>query len=138
MRKGVPVDVVVRGICALRAGIEGMSENIRVRSILGRYLEHSRVYAFANDGDPDVLIGSADLMHRNLDRRVEALINIVDEKQVADLVWLLQTSAAETTQSWHLMPDGTWERVHKDEDGNNLVHIQDILMARARKRVAAG
>ncbi|HHW83111.1 MAG TPA: RNA degradosome polyphosphate kinase, partial [Actinomycetales bacterium] len=136
-QEGVPVDVVVRGICALRAGIEGMSENIRVRSILGRYLEHSRIYAFANDGDPDVLIGSADLMHRNLDRRVEALINVVDERQVADLLWLLETAAAETTQSWHLMPDGTWERVFEDEDGNRLVHIQDILMARARKRVAA-
>ncbi|HZK06024.1 MAG TPA: RNA degradosome polyphosphate kinase [Actinomycetaceae bacterium] len=134
---GVPVDVVVRGICGLRAGIDGMSENIRVRSILGRYLEHSRIYAFANDGDPDVLIGSADLMHRNLDRRIEALINIVDERQVAYLLWLLETSAAETTQSWHLLPDGTWTRVHEDENGRKLVHIQDILMARARKRVAA-
>lgn len=134
---GVPVDLVVRGICGLRAGIEGMSENIRARSILGRFLEHSRIYAFAGGGQPDVLIGSADLMHRNLDRRVEALINIVDERAIGELLWLLETAAAETTQSWHLMPDGNWKRVTEDEEGRKLVHIQDILMARARKRVAA-
>lgn len=134
---GVPVDIIVRGICGLRAGIEGMSENIRVRSILGRFLEHSRIYAFANDGHPDVLIGSADLMHRNLDRRIEALINVVDPHQIAELLWILETSAAETTQSWHLQPDGTWVRVHMDQNGEKLVHIQDILMAKARKRVAA-
>ncbi len=134
---GVQVDVVVRGICGLRAGIEGMSENIRARSILGRFLEHSRIYAFANDGKPDVLIGSADLMHRNLDRRIEALINIVDKRHIAELLWLLDTAASDSTQSWHLMPDGNWQRVHEDAHGNKLSHIQDVLIARARKRVAA-
>ncbi len=134
---GVPVDMTVRGICGLRAGIEGLSENIRVRSILGRYLEHSRIYAFANDGEPDVWIGSADLMHRNLDRRVEALIRLEDPRHVAHLIEILELSTDPGTMSWHLMPDGTWIRHYLDDDGARLTDIQDVMMARARRRVAA-
>lgn len=136
-RAGVPVEMTVRGACGLRAGIEGLSENIQVRSILGRYLEHSRIYAFANDGDPDVWIGSADLMHRNLDRRVEALIRIEDPRHVAHLIEILALAADDTTMSWHLLPDGTWQRHYLDEDGARLTDIQDVMMARARSRVAA-
>ena len=134
-RAGVPVDIVVRGICGLRAGVEGLSENIRVRSILGRFLEHSRIYAFCNDGDTDLYIGSADLMHRNLDRRVEALVRITDPAMVEDLEWLVTHCASDDVASWHLQPDGSWERRLLDAEGNRLEDIQDSLMARARSRV---
>ena len=132
---GVPVDIQVRGICCLRAGIPGLSENIRVRSILGRFLEHSRIYAFCNDDDPEVWIGSADLMHRNLDRRVEALIRVVEEDQKEFLIELVRRATSDEVQSWHMKADG-WEHVTTDADGLKLPHIQDQLMSRARETVA--
>ncbi|PZR51765.1 RNA degradosome polyphosphate kinase [Xylanimonas oleitrophica] len=141
---GVKVDLVVRGICALRPGVPGLSETVRVRSLLGRFLEHSRIYAFANsagpaigegpDEGPEVFIGSADLMHRNLDRRVEALVRITDAGHVADLLELMDRSMADTTASWHLLPDGTWERHAKAEDGSPLDDLQDVLVRRHRRR----
>ena len=134
-RAGVPVDIVVRGICGLRAGVEGLSENIRVRSILGRFLEHSRIYAFAGGGQTELFIGSADLMHRNLDRRVEALVRITDPAMVEDLEWLVTHCASDDVASWHLQPDGSWERHLVDAEGNRLEDIQASLMARARSRV---
>ena len=134
-RAGVPVDIVVRGICGLRAGVEGLSENIRVRSILGRFLEHSRIYAFAGGGQTELFIGSADLMHRNLDRRVEALVRITDPAMVEDLEWLVTHCASDDVSSWHLQSDGSWERHLVDAEGNRLEDIQTSLMARARSRV---
>ena len=134
-RAGVPVDLVVRGICGLRAGVPGLSENIRVRSILGRYLEHSRIYAFCNDGDTDVLIGSADLMHRNLDRRVEALVSIKDPAMVEELTWLVTHAASDEVTSWWMEPDGSWTRHVHDDEGNRLEDIQETLMSWARSRV---
>ena len=133
---GVPVELQVRGICCLRAGIPGLSENIKVRSILGRFLEHSRIYAFHNDGDPEVFMGSADLMHRNLDRRIETLIRITDPDMKAHLVNLVATACSDETQSWRLGPDG-WDHVTVGADGEKLAHVQDKLMAKARSRVAA-
>ncbi len=134
---GVRVDMVVRGICAVRAQVPGLSENIHVRSILGRYLEHARIYAFANDGEPDIFIGSADLMHRNLDRRVEALIRIDDEEHKHKLLDLLELSMADTTMSWHLEEDGTWTRHATDANGVPLVDSQVVIMDQTRGRLAA-
>lgn len=126
---GVQVDVIVRGICALRPGVPGLSENIRVRSILGRFLEHSRVFAFANGGDPVVFIGSADMMHRNLDRRVEALVKLSNRESIGELVGILDRYLDDGTSSWHLGADGVWTRHHVDADGNPLSDIQSWLLA---------
>jgi polyphosphate kinase len=103
---GVPVDLVVRGICALRAGVPGLSENIRVRSILGRFLEHSRIFHFVGVGEH--WIGSADMMHRNLDRRVEALVPVTDPRLVTQLDEILDSATAPSTRCWSLEEDGSW------------------------------
>ncbi|TDE40469.1 RNA degradosome polyphosphate kinase [Nonomuraea mesophila] len=114
-RAGVPVDLWVRGICTLRPGIPDLSENIRVRSILGRFLEHSRVYEFGLDRRPELWIGSADLMRRNLDRRVEALVKVTSQQHKTYLVELMDRAMAETTSAWWLGSDGSWAR-HPGED----------------------
>lgn len=132
---GVKVDVLVRGICAIRAGVPGLSENVRVRSILGRYLEHSRIYAFGPEGDEEVWIGSADLMHRNLDRRVEALVRITDERHVNFLAGLIRRGVSPKTSSWALRKNGQWKRLTKAKNGEPLVDIQTELMAQASSRV---
>ncbi|MDQ7880259.1 RNA degradosome polyphosphate kinase [Microbacterium sp. QXD-8] len=131
---GVKVEVWVRGICALKPGVEGMSENITVRSILGRYLEHSRIFAFHNDGDPVVYIGSADMMHRNLDRRVEALVRVSTPAHIKELNDLFTLSMSDTTSSWHLGPDGEWVRHNVGEDGKLLLDLQDRTMTNVQRR----
>ena len=127
-KAGVPVDIVVRGMCALRPGVPGLSENIRVRSVLGRYLEHSRVFAFEGAGDPAVFIGSADMMHRNLDRRVEALVRLTQPDHIKEARDLFELSMADTSSTWHLGADGKWVRHQYDETGKPLVDIQDAIM----------
>ena len=124
---GVPVDLWVRGSCVLRPGLPGLSETVRVRSILGRFLEHSRVFAFENGGEPDVWIGSADLMPRNLDRRVEALVRITDAAQRRRLIDLLDRGTGDGTSSWHLRSDGSWTRHTRGEDGEPLADLQRVL-----------
>ncbi|RJQ85310.1 RNA degradosome polyphosphate kinase [Amycolatopsis panacis] len=104
---GVPVDVVVRGICALKPGVEGLSENIRVRSILGRFLEHSRVFHFRAGGTH--WIGSADMMHRNLDRRIEALVRVKAPKLTAQLDAVLDSALDPATRCWVLTSTGEWQ-----------------------------
>src|SRR3954452_22004456 len=107
---GVPVDLLIRGICALRPGVPGLSERIRVRSIVGRFLEHSRVMSFTNGGDPEWWIGSSDLMHRNLDRRVEVLLRVCDETARRELTGILDEAMAPEVRRWELGGDGGWTR----------------------------
>lgn len=141
---GVKIDIVERGICALKPGVPGLSENIRVRSILGRLLEHSRIYAFCNaDGPqigegpasgPEVYIGSADLMHRNLDRRVEALVRVTAPEQIDGLIKYVDLQMADSTMSWHMQPDGTYVLHTKDDEGRPLVDSQEYLIRKHQRR----
>ncbi|MER7448398.1 RNA degradosome polyphosphate kinase [Microbacterium sp. NPDC097977] len=131
---GVKVDVWVRGICSLRTDLEGISDNITVRSILGRYLEHSRIFAFHNDGDPQVYIGSADMMHRNLDRRVEALVRVTDPSHLKDLLDFFDLAMDPGTTSWHLGAEGVWTRHSENADGKPLVDLQDKTMGLIQRR----
>lgn len=131
---GVPIDLWVRGICGLVPGREGLSENIRVRSVLGRYLEHSRVFSFVNDGDQQVYIGSADMMHRNLDRRVEALVRLTDTDHLSELDRLFDLAFDPGTASWALAEDGVWTRHHLDKDGKPLTDLQNKLMQQISHR----
>ncbi|HEU4544139.1 MAG TPA: RNA degradosome polyphosphate kinase [Jiangellaceae bacterium] len=133
---GVPVDVWVRGICALRPGVPGLSENIRVRSVLGRFLEHSRILAFEGGGTPEFWIGSADLMHRNLDRRVEAMVRLARPEHHTELGELFDLAFDNGVSSWRLEPDGTWVGVHTSPDGEPLADLQQILIERKRRRKA--
>ncbi len=128
---GVRVDLLVRGMCCLRPGLPGVSENIRVVSVVGRFLEHSRVFYFHNGGSPDVLIGSADLMPRNLDHRVEVLTPVeAGGLRTAIYHDILQLYLADTLQSWALLPDGTYER-RSAVDGAAPLDAQATLLARA-------
>ncbi|MFY9230393.1 MAG: RNA degradosome polyphosphate kinase [Candidatus Nanopelagicales bacterium] len=131
---GVKVDIWVRGICAIRAGVPGLSENIRAISILGRFLEHSRVFMFENGGNREAWIGSADLMHRNLDRRVETLVSLVDPEQIADLEALFDMAFDPITSAWDLQPDGEWVRRLTDRAGDHLVDFQEALIDIKLKR----
>ena len=125
--EGVPVELLVRGICALRPGVPGLSEHIKVRSILGRYLEHSRIFSFEGGGEPTAWIGSADMMHRNLDRRVEVLVRLPEASR-DDVRRLLDLAFAPTTQAWELGADAHWVR----NDGAE--HLQETLIERQRNR----
>lgn len=125
---GVEVDLVIRGICSLLPGIPGVSENIRVRSVLGRFLEHSRIFHFANGGDDEIYIGSADLMDRNLNRRVESLVRIVRAEHKKSLISILDQYLASTTAAWHLLSSGKWLRVDKDPSGKPLADLQAVII----------
>ena len=111
-----------------------LSENIRVRSILGRFLEHSRLFWFANDGSPSVGIGSADLMHRNLDRRVEVLVSITNPAHVAEIGDLFDIAFDEGTASWQLQPDGTWIPHTADAEVSRCCDMQEYLINASSRR----
>ena len=137
-RAGVDVEIWVRGISSIKAGVPGLSERITMRSIVGRNLEHSRVFAFWNDGDEEVFIGSADMMHRNLDRRVEALIQLTSTEHMRDISQLFDRAMAPTTSSFWAEPDGTWTRHAYDEHGAPLDDLQRDRMVQVQRRKRAG
>jgi len=131
---GVVVDLLIRGMCVVRPGVPGVSENLRVRSIVGRFLEHSRVYYFENAGDPTVLIGSADLMRRNLDRRVEILFPVNDPALIKRLkADAIDIYFADNSHARDLRPDGSWERRHPAE-GEERIDAQALLIERSARR----
>ena len=125
---GVQIELVIRGICALRAGVPGLSENITVRSYLGRFLEHSRLFHFINGGDHEVWIGSADMMHRNLDKRVETLLRITKQETKSELLKYLDSLTNENFMAWFLQSNDTWELRSHDALGNPLNELQETLL----------
>ncbi|OLB78933.1 MAG: RNA degradosome polyphosphate kinase [Actinobacteria bacterium 13_2_20CM_2_71_6] len=127
---GVRVELTIRSICTLRPGVPGLSDNIRVRSIVGRFLEHSRISRFGNDGEPEVWIGSADLMHRNLDRRVEALVRVSDPTSAAELESVLELAMSPQTRAFELAPDGTWHLNSARDPEHPTRHLQNTLLRR--------
>jgi polyphosphate kinase len=131
-QEGLPVQLVTRAICALRPGVPGLSETIEVRSILGRFLEHSRVYWFDNGGEPEAWIGSADMMHRNLDRRVEVLVRLPEVALVEEVGEMLDLAFWHDTSAWELHSDGDWVR------NGGKVAYQEALIERHRRRRTAG
>ena len=131
---GVPIDMIVRGVCCLRPGIPGISETIHVRSVVGRFLEHSRLYYFVNAGEPEALIGSADLMERNLDRRVETLCYVRDPElrsHLRDVV--LETLLTDTDRAMELHTDGSYHPVDRPEDAEPINAQERLLETYARR-----
>jgi polyphosphate kinase len=129
---GVKIDLIVRGICAVRAGIPGVSENIRIRSLLGRFLEHSRIFHFINGGDDEIYIGSADLMDRNLSRRVESLVRIADPEHKASLIELLDEYLSDEIANWQMLPTGKWQNIAKLSDGTAIESVHQLLINKYR------
>ena len=132
---GARIDLVVRGVCSLRPGVPGMSDGIRVRSVLGRFLEHSRVFVFEAGDRSATFMGSADLMPRNLDHRVEVVAPVDDIGLQSEIAATLDALLADTTSSWDLGPEGTWHRVRPKKDERSR-SAQATLMRRARRRVS--
>jgi polyphosphate kinase len=133
---GVRVDILCRGVCSLRPGVPGMSERIRVRSVLGRFLEHSRLFMFESSGGSATYMGSADLMPRNLDHRVEVVTPVEDPALQSELVATFDAELADTASSWELDGEGTWKRVRPRKEDERPRSAQSVLMRRARRRVS--
>jgi polyphosphate kinase len=131
-QSGAEIDLIVRSMCALRPGIPGMSERIRVRSIVGRFLEHSRIFAFGEGADAEYFLGSSDLMQRNLDRRVEAVVPVSDAKLRVRLSEILETLLADDVLAWQLCPDGVWEHVPTVRGLNSHKRFQELALEAAR------
>ena len=133
---GVKIRLNVRGICCLRPGVKGLSENISVLSIVDRYLEHARIFRFLNGGAPKLFLSSADWMPRNLDRRVELMVPVEDPAGAEKLGWILETCLADTCQAWRLRPDGAYERRQPDAR-HPARRAQAEFQRRAEERAAA-
>jgi polyphosphate kinase len=133
---GVPIDLVVRGVCCLRPGVPGLSETITVRSVVGRFLEHSRIYRFGGAGGRPLtlLLGSSDLMERNLDRRIELLFPVTDPELQARVLEVLELVLADDTNSWVLGPDGCWSRLPTVTGSSAQRRLQELARERARRR----
>ena len=134
---GVRVDLIIRGVCCLRPGVEGVSENVRVVSVVGRFLEHCRAYFFENDGDNELYMGSADLMTRNLDRRVEALFPVENPDLRRHSLGVLETLLRDNRQSHELHADSVYRRV-LPKSGEPEIHAQNIFLSGATEGGAGG
>lgn len=133
---GVKIDLLVRGICCLKVGIPGVSENIHVRSIVGKFLEHSRIFHFYNNGNDEVYMGSADWMPRNLDRRVEIIFPVEDETLKAEVKGILDVEFKDNLKAHVLQPDGTYKKLYP-ENGEKPVNSQNVFMKRALKNASS-
>jgi polyphosphate kinase len=133
---GVQVDLIIRGICSLWPGLPGVSEGVRVRSIVGQYLEHSRIFNFANGGQPEWYIGSADLMERNLDRRVEAVVPVEDPESRERMATAIEVMLADDRRSWQLGSDGAYHRTEELTGVAGTIDTFETLKARAMAEVA--
>ncbi len=140
---GVPIDLIVRGLCCLAPGVPGLTENVRIRSIVGRFLEHSRIFHFAAGSDDplegEFLIGSADWMHRNLSERVEAAVPILEPRLRARLWEILEICLADRRNAWELQPDGSYVQLVPDAGAEGIAadgtHVTMMRLARARHGV---
>jgi polyphosphate kinase len=130
-RAGVRIDLIVRGACALQPGIPGLSETVRARSIIGEFLEHSRIWGFANGGNAEWYIGSADLMDRNLDRRVEAVVPVEDPDAGNRLAGIVELMLTDDRRSWQLLADGAWKRTEELEDREGTIDTFEALKEQA-------
>ncbi|HAY34666.1 MAG TPA: polyphosphate kinase 1 [Ignavibacteria bacterium] len=134
-KAGVKIDLITRGICRLRPGIEGLSENIKVYSIVGRFLEHSRAYYFHNNGDPKLFFGSADIMQRNFDRRVEIFFPIEDKRVKQDSIEILKLYLTDTAKTWVMLSDGSYIRkedfLKLNDTPFEKINIQEYLLKKA-------
>ena len=130
---GVDIDCIIRGACSIQPGVPGVSERIRVRSIIGEFLEHSRIWGFENGGDAEWYIGSADLMDRNLDRRVEAVVPVEDSEAKARIAEIIDLMLADDRRSWQLQPDATWVRTEVLQGREGTIDTFEVLKERARR-----
>jgi polyphosphate kinase len=129
---GAEIDLIVRSMCSLRPGVPGLSERIRVRSIVGRFLEHSRVFRFGGGSQPDFYLGSSDIMQRNLDRRVEAVVPVTDTKLCGRLAEIFEVELADDLLAWELRSDGSWQHVPMVQGLNSQRRFQELALERAR------